>query len=358
MKITSFISICILLCSLSAQAQTEVSKFIPGVTPEGVTYCLPKTALRVTVIASRITHTPGDFKDFAERYLKLNNVVQAPETQWKIDKIYLSPYGVPDTSKFFSIPLKKKTVAPLVGLTKNGIITAINTEGQEDPLPDVPEINKIEKSTLKPRDYMTQEILYAGSKSKMAELTANEIYDIRDSRNELSKGQADNMPKDGEQLKLMISQLNTQEEALLQLFKGTTEQETKTYTLYFVPQGEAVKQILFRFSDELGLVESDNLAGAPVYVDITDKKTLPAPVENPKPKKTDEQAVRYTVPSDAYVKIYDREGTLAELTTPMGQFGRTEILSNELFNKRTSTHVTFYSTTGGLKKIMDATGGQ
>jgi hypothetical protein len=166
------------------------------------------------------------------------------------------------------------------------------------------------------------------------------------------------MPKDGEQLKLMISQLNTQEEALLQLFKGTTEQETKTYTLYFVPQGEAVKQILFRFSDELGLVESDNLAGAPVYVDITDKKTLPAPVENPKPKKTDEQAVRYTVPSDVYVKIYNREGTLAELTTPMGQFGRTEILSNELFNKRTSTHVTFYSTTGSLKKVTDATGGQ
>lgn len=358
MKITTFISTCFLLCSLSAQAQTEVSKFIPGVTPEGVTYCLPKTALKVTIIASRTTVTPGDFKDFAERYLKLNNVTQTTETQWKINKIYISPYGVPDTSKFFSIPLKKKTVAPLVGLTKSGIITAINTEGQEDPMPDVPEINKTEKSSLKPRDYMTQEILYAGSKTKMAELTANEIYDIRNSRNELSKGQSDNMPKDGEQLKLMINQLNTQEEALLQLFKGTTEEETKTFMLNFVPQGEVVKQILFRFSDELGLVESDDLAGAPVYIDITDKKTLPAPVENPKIKKADEQAVRYTLPSDVYVKIYNREGTLAELTTPMGQFGRTEILSNELLNKRTSTHVTFYSTTGALKKVSDDTGGQ
>lgn len=358
MKIFAIFSSCILLCALSSQAQTEVNKYIPGVTAEGVTYCLPKTALKITVIATRTTTTPGDFKDYAERYLRLNNVIQNTETEWKINQVYITPYGVPDTSKIFSIPLKKKTVAPLVGLTKTGIITAINTEGEEDPLPNVPEINKIEKATLKPRDYMTQEILYAGSKSKMAELTANEIYDIRDSRNELSKGQADNMPKDGEQLKLMINQLNTQEEALLQLFKGTTEQETKTFTINFVPQGEAVKQILFRFSDELGVVDNDNLAGAPVYVDVTDKKTLPVPVENPKPKKTDEQAVRYTVPSDVNIKIYDRTGKLAELTTPMGQFGRTEILSNELFNKRTTTHVTFYSTTGGIKKVTDATGGE
>ena len=68
--------------------------------------------------------------------------------------------------------------------------------------------------------------------------------------------------------------------------------------------------------------------------------------------------MRYTVPSDANIKIYDRTGKLAELTTPMGQFGRTEILSNELFNKRTTTHVTFYSTTGGIKKVSDATGGE
>ena len=358
MKNAVIIITCLLVSFLQGKAQTEVTQYVPGVTTEGITYYLPKTAFKITVIATRTTVTPGDFKDYAERYLRLSNVPQETETTWKIDKIYISPYGVPDKTKVFSIPLRKKTVAPLVGLTKNGIITSINTEGEEDKMEAVPEINKIEKEPLKPRDYMTQEILYAGSKSKMAELTANEIYDIRDSRSDLSKGQADNTPKDGDQLKLMISQLNTQEQALLLLFKGTTETETKTFTLYYTPDKEVSQQILFRFSQDLGVVNNDNLAGEPIYIDVTDQKSLPEVVENPKAKKTEEQAVRYTVPSTANIKIYSREGTLAQLNTSMGQFGRTEILSNELFNKHVTTHVTFYSTTGALKKISDSTGGE
>ena len=351
-------AICLLACTLQGKAQTEVSRYVPGVTAEGVTYFLPQTALKVTVVASRTTTRPGDFKDYAQRYLRLDNVPKVEETIWKIDKIYITPYGVPDTTKVFSIPLHKKTIAPLVGLTKSGIITAINTEGEEDAMPKVQEVNSLEKSKLKPRDYMTEEILYASSQNKMAELTANEIYDIRESRNALSKGQADNMPKDGEQLKLMINQLNTQEEALLQLFKGTKEYETKTFTLHFIPKQEGDKQLLFRFSDELGMVDKSNLAGAPVYISIKDEKTLPAEVQNPKPKKTELEAVRYTVPSQVTIKIYDWKETYANLTTPMGQFGRTEILSSELFNKRTSTQVTFYSTTGALKKVTDTTGGE
>ena len=346
------------LGGVQAAAQTEVTRYIPGSTPEGVTYYLPQTALKITVIASRVTVKPGDFKDYAQRYLRLGNVTQAEKTTWKIDKVYITPYGVPDTSKAYSIPLRKKTIAPLVGLTKDGIITSINIEGVEDEMPKVPEINTLEQSALKPRDYMTEEILYAGSQSKMAELTANEIYDIRESRSALSKGEADNMPKDGEQLKLMINQLNTQEEALLQLFKGTQESETKTYTLHFLPKGEATKQILFRFSEELGLVDKTNLAGAPVYIDIKDKKTVPEEVVNPKLKKAELEAVRYNVPSQVDVKIYDRERTLVNVITPMGQFGKTEILSSELFNKRISTQVTFYSTTGALKRVVDATGGE
>ena len=358
MTIKTTITACLLACMLQGKAQTEVNRYIPGVTAEGVTYFLPNTALKVTVIASRTTVHPGDFKDYAQRYLRLNNVPKAETTTWKIDKVYLTPYGVPDTTKVFSIPLRKKTIAPLVGLTKNGIITSINTEGREDDMPKVAEVNTLEKSTLKPRDYMTEEILYAGSQNKMAELTANEIYDIRESRSALSKGQADNMPKDGEQLKLMINQLNIQEEALLQLFKGTTEHEVKTYTLNFIPRNEGDKQLLFRFSSELGLVGKDNLAGDPVYISVKDEKTLPVETNNPKPKKAELEAVRYTVPSQVSVKVYDRSATYATLTTPMGQFGRTEILSSELFNKRTSTQVTFYSTTGALKKVTDTTGGE
>lgn len=54
---------------------------------------------------------------------------------------------------------------------------------------------------------------------KMAELAANEIYDIRENRSLLAKGQADFMPKDGTQLKMMMEQLDKQEAGLLMLLK-------------------------------------------------------------------------------------------------------------------------------------------
>ena len=87
------------------------------------------------------------------------------------------PYGVPDPQKVYNIQLKKRTVAPLVGLTSEGILLSINTDGEEEPLPAVPKGNDAPKR-LNPRDYMNQEILSAGSNAKIAELTAEEIYDI------------------------------------------------------------------------------------------------------------------------------------------------------------------------------------
>lgn len=71
-----------------------------------------------------------------------------------------------------------------------------------------------QKKKINPRDFLTEEILMAGSTAKMAELVAKEIYNIRESKNALVRGQADNMPKDGEQLKIMLANLEEQEAAM------------------------------------------------------------------------------------------------------------------------------------------------
>ena len=342
------------LASLSlASAQTSVLPYTPGIHQEGITYYLPKTALSITLTAPRTNKRPGDFHQYAARYLRLTDVTAQEETTWTLDRVQVTPYGLPDTAKVYTVQLRKGTLAPLATLTKSGLLLSINDKSDEEPLPADPGIDKIEKSKLNPRDYMSQEILMAGSNAKMAELTAAEIYDIRDSRSQLSKGQADNMPKDGEQLKLMIQQLDTQEEALLQLFKGTVERETKSYTFTLIPAKSERKVILCRFSDQFGPVDKDNLAGEPVYIDIVDQKSVPSEQPGGKKKKLDEQAVRYNVPSDADIRVYTRENKLAQLTTPVAQFGHVEILSSDLFNKRTSTKVYFYQTTGGIKQIVD-----
>ena len=103
------------LCTLGAVAQTEVSPYVPGATVEGVTYYLPRTALRLVVVAEKQVYTPGEFSKYADRYLRLSQIIQEPYTKWSIKSIDMVPYGVPDPQKVYSIQLKKRTVAPLVG---------------------------------------------------------------------------------------------------------------------------------------------------------------------------------------------------------------------------------------------------
>lgn len=353
MNIKSLLVVSFLLVHSLAWAQTVVLPYQPGVTTEGVTYYLPKTRLNILVQASCTTQHPGELHSYASRFLRLTDVTNKKQIKWNIDKITVIPQGIPDTTKVFSIPLKKATIAPLVSLSSDGLILSINTAAEEEHMPDMSPQESHKSNQLNSKDYLSQEILYAGSVAKMAELTANEIYELRESRTALSKGESDNLPKDGEQLKLMIQQLSLQEEALLQLFKGYQEDMNKTFHLSFLPEKNIKKDILFRFSDQSGVVSVNDLSGEPIYIDITDCKTLPSEVFDGKKKKTEEQAVRYNITSEVSVKIYSRNKVYCELTTPLPQFGRTEVLSNELFNKRQSTQVLFNQQTGTLKKITD-----
>lgn len=354
MKLRNILSLLFCLSAIQMQAQTEVTKFIPGSTLEGVSYFLPKTAFRVTVMAEKTVTKPGDFYKYANRYLRLPSVPTEESVEWSIKSIKLEPFGVPDKEKAYSIKVKSKTVAPLVGLSSDGILLSINAEAEEETLPDIPDAVPAPKLE-DPRTYMTQEMLTAGSTAKMAELCAEEIYDLRDSRNALIKGEADNTPKDGAQLQLMLNQLDKQVAALESMFKGTQQTSTEVFSFNFLPEQEADKEILFRFSQKLGLVDADDLAGAPVYVSVECLETLPAVEENEdvaKKKAKMEKGVYYNVPVRTKVSIFNTQQEYFNIELPMGQFGAVEILSNALFDKQATTKVTFFQTTGGTKDIM------
>lgn len=334
-----------------AAAQTEVTAYQPGVTTEGITYFLPNTCLRVVVTARHTRHEPGEFCAYAKRYLRLNNAPQTAYDTWTIEKVELVPYGEADKTQAYSIKFRTKTSAPLVGLASDGRLLSVNAKpADEQPLPTE---SATPDTTTRPNasDYKTADILAAGSTAKMAELTANEIYDIRENRGALTKGQADFMPKDGEQLRLMLQSLDTQEDALLQLFQGTEASETCVLVKDFVPEGETDKTLLFRFSKYLGMVDDDDLAGSPVYISVKDKHTLPATAATDAKAKKEVEDLRYRVPGRAEVKVFTDAKTLVTLSVPMAQFGRTEHLGGDLFNKKYTTTLQLDPTTGGIARV-------
>ncbi len=344
-----------LILSIRAYAQTEVNRYQPGVTVDGVTYFLPQTALHITVEAEKTVTTPGKLHKYAFRYLRLKDVPSTQQTQWAIKRITVTPYGVPDKSKGYSIRLKNRTIAPLVSLTSDGILLSINTQQQEQALPAAPQ-NQPAPTPIDPSRYMSQDILAAGSTAKMAELCAQEIYDLRESRKELIAGQADNTPKDGAQLQLMLNQLDQQALALEQLFSGTQQTSTEYFTYDYLPTQNIERENLLRFSTLEGPVAPDNLLGEPIYVQLTNLEQLPLPTPNEesnKKKAKMEEGVWYNVPARQNVRIFTLDQTFIDADIAFGQFGYTEVLSNVLFDKKATTRVTLHQDNGSIKSIED-----
>ena len=80
----------VLAASLSSplHAQTEVTPYQPGITPDGITYFLPQTRLCVVVKATRKHFEPGEFADYAQRFMRLADAGMLKEDM--CEKIYMA----------------------------------------------------------------------------------------------------------------------------------------------------------------------------------------------------------------------------------------------------------------------------
>lgn len=340
-----------LLMTTSAYAQTEVLTGVTRGKDYGVVYSLPKTQIELEIKANKVKYTPGEFSKYADRYLRLNNVSTDPEVYWELASVKVKSVGVPNSDATYFVKLKDKTVAPLMELTEDGIVKSINVPYSQNgsakkntPTAPAGQVN------ANPRDFLTEEILMANSTAKMAELVAKEIYNIRESKNALLRGQADNMPSDGAQLKIMIDNLNLQEEAMTKMFSGIREKEEKTFTVRLTPDKEFSNEVAFRFSKKLGVVANNDLAGTPFYISLKDLKTVKIPQEDGK-KKKDLEGIAYNVPGQALVTLTDGKKKLYEGELPVTQFGIIEYLAPVLFNKNSTIKVYFDPNTGGLLKV-------
>lgn len=333
-------------------AQTEVNSFFSGAN-EGVTYYLPDTEIKITVDAICVTRTPGDFNRYAEKYLRITNAITKSESFWEMTGIKVSTYGKPNPQKMYSVKLNSSS-AGNVSLDGNGVITGINAENIKLEEERLQETAKASAGNDVAR-YMTEEMLQATSTAKLAELTAKEIYAIRESKLAITRGQAENMPKDGQSMQLVLSELEKQERALTELFTGRIDTTYSHYTCTLTPpvDGDITKEVLLRFSRKLGFVDKDNLAGEPIYYNFKDRKSvrMPTPEELEKKKLLKKEGVCYNIPGKAEFLIYTRSKKLFNGELSIAQLGTTEILSKTLFNKGETTKVTFDPATGGIVKI-------
>lgn len=338
-------------------AQTLLSQYRPGVTPEGAVYCLPKTALRFSVLVEKTVYQPGDFAPYAQRYLRMADVSQEPATSYRVVGISQTAMPVADTAKVYAVHFDARTVASRMTLADDGRLLGLNIDDAADvPVPAAFTAAPLPER-VNPRAYMSEEILSCGSTAKMAELTAHEIYDLRENRSLLVKGQADFMPQDGRQMQIMLDELNRQNESLSSLFLGVTTRDTTEHILWFVPEAtaewEAVpsRQVFFRLSQMHGLVEADDLSGAPYYILVEDISQLPPPEPVAKKQKPQQAGIFVNVPGRLRCTVYEGINAVSTEEWPAPQFGHTLLLSGDLFNKRYTTRLRLNALTGAVERL-------
>ncbi|MCC8170961.1 MAG: DUF4831 family protein [Parabacteroides sp.] len=321
----------------------------------GITYSLPKTSLLIDAEVTKVTCKSGPYYKYAEKYLGTKDAVAEDNTYYELGKISLRNKGVPDPANTYIVSFKGGTTAPYAYLTDDGLLCTINAEYAEEKTA-APVSDEKEDAAGTPSDIsvFTEEFLMAGSTSKQAEVAAKQIYRIRESRMNILTGDADNLPPDGEAMKLVIRQLDEQEQALVNLFTGTKTRETFHQTFTVIPDKEVEKEVLFRFSRLLGIVKPDNLAGAPVYFNLKAIDRAPVlPEKEAEKKEKSLKGIVYNIPGKAAVSLTMGNKTLYKGEVQVTQFGTREGLAPVMFeDKKAPVSVYFYPETGALKQII------
>lgn len=356
MMIKSMLGGLALCVSALAFGQTTTKLTATKANDFGIVYSLPITTLDITIETEITERTPGELYNYAKLYLNIDDAITKPSKTANIKSVAINSRGIPDPDNRWMMQFKAAQPVFVV-LNDAEIPLAINTdEVPEADAPQLPAAKKAEPTPLETpaaRQAITQDITMAFNTSKRAQLTAERIFELRQNRNDLISGQADNTPPDGQSMKLALDNLSAQEAALTAMFAGTTRTWTEVNTITFTPSTEDVRDLVIaRLSDE-GLVDADDLSGAPVYLSMTVTSRGDIPVDDKGVEKAfPKGGVAYNIPGTAGIYITFDGDEAAAVELPIAQLGVAYGIDPKMFTDRKAPATAIFDpATGALVSL-------
>ena len=363
MKKSTLISVAFLAVAAATRISAQtVQKYTATKSGDyGIPYTLPATAIDVTIETQTTVKEPGDFYKYARRYFSVDDPIAEPSTSVRIKSVVISTHGEVNPDGRYVVTFKPG-YTPFMMLSPDDIPLAINTEDlYEAHAADIPVAQAAKPTPLETpaaRQAMSEEIMQSQSTAKRAELAAARIFELRQSRNDLITGQADQMPPDGKSLELILKTINDQEAALMAMFVGTSKTWTDVKTITLLPGGDDTgkRRVIARLSDANGLVDPDDLSGTPIYLsfDIIERPAQPLntkgePVDIPK------DGFVFCLPGKVAITVSDLNGTLAAAETQMAQYGVVNGLKPNTFtDKKAPAYAIFDPATGAIVELGSA----
>lgn len=345
--------------AMQTTAQTTQRLTATKANEYALVYTLPNTILDITIETERVVKKPGELYQYATKYLQVSDPVMKPSETVTVKSVTIVPRGVSNPDERYAVKFASGT-PPFMILDSQNLPLSINTEKSFTPTraalptPQAPQPTPLESPAAK--QAMTPDMLKSTSIAKRAELAAESIYSLRESRNEIITGQSEQSFPDGEALKLALDNINAQEAALTAMFVGTEQRSTDVTTVSYMPDDDVSDFVIARVSAK-GVVSPSDLSGEPVYLSlsITDGGEAPVNdkgVELPFPKG----GFAYCIPGKAIVRISHNGKVLAEETEEIAQFGLVYGLTPGLFtDKKAPMYLIMDPATGAVRELGPVT---
>ncbi len=344
------------LCAFNVNAQQTKVLTADKHNEYGLVYCLPTTALEIEVVAEHRIYKRGPYYQYAKKYIGADNVVLEDSEIWELSAINVRSYGIADENEKYLMQLKSNSVTSIT-VDENGVLLAINDSDVNLPEAFQTELIQLNSSSLNTNEYLKYvngDFLASQSSSKRAQLLAENLMEIRESKINLSRGTAETMPTDGHQLELMLNSLEEQERVITDAFIGTIQKETVAKKFIFIPSTESEqKQVLFRLSDFAGFVAADDYSGDPVYISVEVIRQPEIPVdEKGEAKRLPKDAVIYNIPGAANIQLSFLGKTIFEQEFEFAQFGIKFGLNPSLFSsKKERSFLLLEPSTGAIREL-------
>lgn len=339
----------LLLVTTFGMAQKMVNSYpvSDGIKPGSYIYSLPQTTLTFKVKVAHLSFKSGPYAQFAQKYLGITDAEQSDKEYYRILSIGSETREEADSQNLYVAEAIPGTDMSFLELTNQGLIipTAFVAQTPAQPVPSKeikiatpftdlgsdPSIYKekatffsdVKMDTSFVKVPVQKSMLVEKSPETRASDAANFIFNLRKRRVDLISGDIENVFNNGEALKVALAEINRLEKEYLSLFIGKTYVDTSTYSFEHTPKGGNGKSssILFRYSENKGVVAENDLSGKPVMVEVTPVNAvqqLPTAIND----KGKEAVITARYPEVCTVKITDGKEILFSSKAAISQAGK------------------------------------
>ena len=322
-------------CLTVAGASAQVKAYKPSKPMEGntVAYALPRSVIRVQVVAERESVRVGPYARFAQKLLGVMAPL-ADKDIYTIQSATLCAAQEADPAEVYALDNPDKSPLRIYDVTPEGFVAA-SAAGQKPlppawdcagplrgPVPDRCEaVSYLDSDTSFVKVSVDRLSLVEKSPESMAQDAANAIFSLRRHRIDLVTGEAgENVFGAG--LKAALEEIDRLEQEYLSLFLGKQFRQRIVREFSVVPSKDEPATVVCRFSDTAGLLSADDLSGRPVLLELAPENKAQSLAPERRASKDSRGTILYRVADMVNCRLMDGNREIAQSRLPLYQFGQ------------------------------------